>query len=35
MEFVLDEGGTVLDGSIIGVNGMMALIGTCEKGYLI
>ncbi|HHT82942.1 MAG: M20/M25/M40 family metallo-hydrolase [Christensenellales bacterium] len=34
MEFVLDEGGTVLDGSIIGVNGMMALIGTCEKGYL-
>ncbi|HHU43817.1 MAG: M20/M25/M40 family metallo-hydrolase [Bacillota bacterium] len=34
MEFVLDEGGTVLDGSIIGVKGMLALIGTCEKGYV-
>ena len=34
MEFVLDEGGTVLDRSIIGVKGMLALIGTCEKGYV-
>ncbi len=33
-EFVVDEGGTVLDGSIIGVKGMLALIGTCEKGYV-
>lgn len=33
-EYVIDEGGTVLDGSIIGVDGMLALIGTCEKGYL-
>lgn len=33
-EFVLDEGGTVLDGSVLGINGMLALIGTCEKGYV-
>ncbi|MFW5779907.1 MAG: M20/M25/M40 family metallo-hydrolase [Bacillota bacterium] len=34
LEFVVDEGGTVLDGSIVGVKGMLALIGTCEKGYV-
>lgn len=33
-EFVIDEGGTVLDGSLLGVDGMVALIGTCEKGYV-
>lgn len=33
-EFVIDEGGTVLDGAAIGVKGMLALIGTCEKGYV-
>ncbi len=33
LEFVLDEGGTILDGSILGVNNKIALIGTCEKGY--
>lgn len=33
-EFVIDEGGTVLDGKLLGVDGMVALIGTCEKGYV-
>lgn len=33
-EYVVDEGGVVLDGKIIGVDGMLALIGTCEKGYM-
>lgn len=32
-EFVLDEGGTILDGKLLGINGKVALIGTCEKGY--
>lgn len=31
--FVLDEGGTITDGSILGINGNIGLIGTCEKGY--
>lgn len=31
--FVLDEGGTILDGKILGIDGKLALIGTCEKGY--
>ncbi len=34
LEFVIDEGGTILDGSIIGVNKIIGLIGTCEKGYV-
>lgn len=34
MEFVVDEGGVVLDGKMIGVDGMLALIGVCEKGYV-
>lgn len=34
LEFVIDEGGTILDGSIIGVPKMIGLIGTCEKGYV-
>ena len=33
-EYVIDEGGVVLDGGIIGVNGKIALIGICEKGYV-
>ncbi len=33
LEYVLDEGGTVLDGKILGINNKIALIGTCEKGY--
>lgn len=33
LEYVIDEGGTILDGSIIGINKKIALIGTCEKGY--
>ncbi len=33
-EFVLDEGGTMLDGGMLGIkNKYVALIGTCEKGY--
>lgn len=31
--FVLDEGGTILDGKLLGIDGKLALIGTCEKGY--
>lgn len=34
MEYVIDEGGTILNGKMLGVNGMLALIGTCEKGYV-
>ena len=33
-ECVFDEGGTVLDGKQLGINGKLALIGTCEKGYV-
>ncbi len=33
LEYVLDEGGTVLDGKILGIDNKIALIGTCEKGY--
>ncbi|MDD4839645.1 MAG: M20/M25/M40 family metallo-hydrolase [Clostridia bacterium] len=32
MEFVIDEGGTMLDGSLLGVPATVALIGACEKG---
>lgn len=33
-EFVIDEGGTMLEGDLIGIKGKhVALIGTCEKGY--
>lgn len=31
-EFVLDEGGTIMDGKMLGVKGMLAMIGICEKG---
>ncbi len=31
-EFVLDEGGVVLDGRMLGVNKMLAMVGICEKG---
>lgn len=33
LEYVLDEGGTILDGKILGIDNKIALIGTCEKGY--
>lgn len=33
LEFVVDEGGTILDGNLLGINNTVALIGTCEKGY--
>jgi carboxypeptidase PM20D1 len=33
-EYVLDEGGAMLDGRMMGINGTLALIGTCEKGYM-
>lgn len=32
-EFVLDEGGTILDGKILKIDKKLALIGTSEKGY--
>ena len=33
-EFVVDEGGTMLDGNMVGIKDKyVALIGTCEKGY--
>lgn len=34
LECVFDEGGTVLDGKMLGIDGKIALIGTCEKGYV-
>ena len=33
LEYVLDEGGIFLDGKIFSIDGKIALIGTCEKGY--
>lgn len=33
-EYVLDEGGCVTEGAIDGVGKPVALVGTCEKGYL-
>ena len=33
MEYVIDEGGIVLDGKMFAIDGKIALIGTCEKGY--
>ena len=32
-ELVIDEGGVVTSGSVVGVDGMLGLIGICEKGY--
>lgn len=32
-EAVFDEGGVVARGNVLGVDGMLALIGICEKGY--
>lgn len=32
MEYVIDEGGTVLDGRLLGIPHTVALIGACEKG---
>ncbi|MDR0751509.1 MAG: M20/M25/M40 family metallo-hydrolase [Christensenellaceae bacterium] len=32
-EYVLDEGGTILDGKMLGIDNKIALIGICEKGY--
>lgn len=34
LEYVIDEGGIVLDGGLVGIKGKMALIGICEKGYV-
>lgn len=33
-EFVIDEGGSIIDGNIMKVDKNIALIGTCEKGYV-
>ena len=32
-DFVIDEGGVVMDGSLMGIKAMVATIGICEKGY--
>ena len=33
LEYVVDEGGIFLDGKMFSIDGKIALIGTCEKGY--
>ncbi len=33
LDFVIDEGGVVMDGSMMGIGAMVATIGVCEKGY--
>lgn len=33
LDFVIDEGGVVMDGKMLGINAMVATIGICEKGY--
>ncbi len=33
LDFVIDEGGVVMDGKALGINAMVATIGICEKGY--
>ena len=33
LDFVLDEGGVVMDGSSLGIGAKVATIGICEKGY--
>ena len=33
LDFVIDEGGVVMDGRMLGINAMVATIGICEKGY--
>jgi carboxypeptidase PM20D1 len=32
-EYVLDEGGAIIDGKLVGIDNKIALVGTCEKGY--
>jgi carboxypeptidase PM20D1 len=32
-DFVIDEGGAIINGSEAGIHGMAAMIGVCEKGY--
>ncbi|MDR3293459.1 MAG: M20/M25/M40 family metallo-hydrolase, partial [Clostridiales bacterium] len=33
-DYVLDEGGTIVDGKLLTIKGDIALSGTCEKGYM-
>lgn len=33
-EYIIDEGGTIIDGNMIGVDKLFGLIATCEKGNL-
>lgn len=34
MDMVFDEGGMIMDGAPLGVQGTLALVGVCEKGYM-
>lgn len=34
LDFVIDEGGVVMDGKLMSVDAMVAAIGICEKGYV-
>lgn len=34
-EYIIDEGGTIIDGKMIGVDKLFGLIATCEKATLI
>lgn len=34
LDFVIDEGGVVMDGKLLGVGAMVAAIGVTEKGYM-
>ena len=33
LDFVIDEGGVVMDGKVMNVDAMVAAVGICEKGY--
>ncbi len=33
LEFVIDEGGVMMDGKVMNVGAMVAAVGICEKGY--
>lgn len=33
-EYVLDEGGAIIEGKLMGIDNKIALVGICEKGYV-